>query len=141
MRVIHIQNRLDYKILHYAFQDARMMEDESVRSHIGRISDIVAGITSLDGIKSDDEVIWKILKSMTPPFKIVTQMIQLMIPCTTKFTKETLLGRLEVAEFDLKQSGESTKVETAFSALNIKPGLARNTKTHEDIASSRKSIE
>ena len=28
----------------------------------------------------------------------------LMIPCTENFTKETLLGRLEVVELDLKQS-------------------------------------
>ena len=80
-----------------------MMEDESVRSYIGRIFEIVAGITSHDGKKFDDEVIWKILKSLTPPFKTVAQMIHLMIPYTTNFTKETLLGRLEAAEFDLKQ--------------------------------------
>ena len=64
-------NRVRLKNLHCAFQDARMMEDESIRSYIGRISEIVAGITSLDGMKSDDEVIWKILKILTPPFKIV----------------------------------------------------------------------
>ena len=79
-----------------------MMEDEFVRIYVGRISDIVAGITSHDGKKSDDEVIWKILKSLTPPFKTVAQMIQLMIPCTTNFTKETFLGRLETKKFDLK---------------------------------------
>ena len=55
-----------------AFQDARMMEDEYVRSYIGRISEIVAGIKSHGGTKLDDEVIWKILKSMTPPFKTIT---------------------------------------------------------------------
>ena len=79
-----------------------MMEDESVRSYVGRISKIFAGITSHDGKKSDDEVIWKILKSLTWPFKIVAHIIQLMILCTTNFTKETLIGRLEVVEFDLK---------------------------------------
>ena len=63
-----------------------MMEDESVRSYVSRIYEIVAGITSLDGNKFDDEVIWKILKSLTPPFKIVAQMIQLMIPYTKNFT-------------------------------------------------------
>ena len=64
-----------------------------------------------------------------------------MIPCTTIFTKEIFLGRLEAVEFDLKQSGELKKVETTFSALNIKLGLARNTKMHKDIASSSKSIK
>ena len=48
-----------------------MMEDESVRRYIGRILEIVAGIKSHGGTKLDDEVIWKILKSLTPPFKIV----------------------------------------------------------------------
>ena len=105
--------------LHCAFQDARMMEDESVRSYIGRISKIVAGIRSHGGTKLDDEVIWKILKSLTPPFKTVAQMILLMIPCTKNFTKETLLGRLEVAEL--------ATIETTFSALNIKSGSTRNT--------------
>ena len=55
-----------------AFQHARMMEDESVRSYIGRISEIVAGIRSHGGTKLDDEVIWKILISLTPPFKMIT---------------------------------------------------------------------
>ena len=51
------------------FQDAKMMEDESIRSYVGRISEIVPGIQSLGGTKQDDEVIWKILKILTPPFK------------------------------------------------------------------------
>ena len=94
--------RVRLQNLNCAFQDARMMEDESLRSYIGRIFEIVVGITSLGGEKYDDEVIQKILKSLTPPFKTITQMIQLMIPYTENFTKETLLGRLEVAEFNLK---------------------------------------
>ena len=68
-------------------------------------------------------------------------MIQLMITCTENFTKETLLGRLEVEELDLKHSRELAKVETTFSALNIKPGLARNTKMQGDISRKKKSIE
>ena len=64
-----------------------------------------------------------------------------MIPCTTNFTKETLLGRLKAIEFDLKQSRQLEKVETIFSALNIKPGLGRNTKVEGDISSSSKYIE
>ena len=54
------------------FQDARMMEDEFVRSYVGRISKIVAGISSYGGSKLYDEVIWKILKSLTPLFKTIT---------------------------------------------------------------------
>ena len=67
--------RVRLKNLHCTFQDARMMEDEYVRSYIGRISEIVVGIRSYEGTKLDDEVIWKILKSLSPPFKIVAQMI------------------------------------------------------------------
>ena len=74
-----------------------MMEDESIRSYVWRIPEIVVGITSHDGNKFDIEVILKILKSLTPTFKSVAQMIQLMIPCTTNFTTETFLGRLEAA--------------------------------------------
>ena len=48
-----------------------MMEDESVRSYVGRISEIVVGIRSHGGTKSDDELIWKIFKILTPPFKTI----------------------------------------------------------------------
>ena len=51
-----------------ACQDGKMMEDESIRSYVGRISEIVPGIQALGGTKQDDEVIWKILKILTPPF-------------------------------------------------------------------------
>ena len=118
-----------------------MLEDEAVRSYIGRISEIVAGIKSHGGTKLDDEVIWKILKSLTPPFKTIAQMIQLMIPCTKNFTKETLLGRLEAVELDLKKSRELAKVETTFSALSVRPSLAKSTSVQGDIASSSKTIE
>ena len=46
------------------FQDAKMMEDESIRSYIGRISEIVVGIKSCNGSKDEDEIIWKILKNL-----------------------------------------------------------------------------
>ena len=68
------------------------MEDESIKSYIGRISEIFLGIKSYGGTKEEDEVVWNILK-LTPPFKQVAQMIDLLIPCTYKFTKETLIGR------------------------------------------------
>ena len=58
-----------------AFQDAKMMEDESIRSYVGRISKIDAGIWSHGGTKEDDEFIWKILEILTPPFNQVAQMI------------------------------------------------------------------
>ena len=85
-----------------AFQDAKMMEDESIRTYIGRISKIIAGIRSQGGTKEDDEVIWKILKTLRPPFKLAIQMIQLLISCTKDFTKETLLGRIEVVDNELR---------------------------------------
>ena len=91
-----------------AFQDAKMMEDESIRTYIGRISKITIGIRSQGGTKEDDEVIWKILKTLTPPFKLAVQMIQLLIYCTKYFTKETLLGRHKEVENELRQSKELT---------------------------------
>lgn len=50
-----------------------------------------------------------------------------MIPCNENFTKETLLGRLEVVKLDLKYFGELALVEIAFSALNVKSSPTRNT--------------
>ena len=64
-----------------------------------------------------------------------------MIPCTKNFTKETLLGRLEAVEFDLKQFGELAKVEIEFSALNVKPSLEKNKSVQGDISSSSKTVE
>ena len=64
------------------------------------------------------------LESLTPPFNIITLMIKLMLPCTTNFTKETFLGRLEATKFDLKKLGELAKVEIAFSTLSVRPSLA-----------------
>ena len=124
-----------------AFQDARMMEDEHVRSYIGRILEIVVRIRSHGGTKLDDEVIWTNLKTPTPPFKTIAQMIQLMIACIEKFTKETLLGRLEAEKLDLKQFGELTTIEIAFSALNVKPSLARNTSVQNDFAINIKIVD
>ena len=64
-----------------------------------------------------------------------------MIPYTKNITKETLLDRLKAAKFDLKQSGELAKVETNFSALSVRPSLAKSKSVRGDFASSRKTIE
>ena len=64
-----------------------------------------------------------------------------MILCTKNFTKETLPCRLEAPEFDLKQSGELSKVETTFSALSVRPSLARNTSAQGNFSSDSKAIE
>ena len=119
----------------------KVMEDESIRINVGIIYNIVRGIISYGETQLEDEVIWKILKSLTPPFKTITQMIQLMIPCTKNFTKETLLGRLEAIEFDLKQSGELAKVEMTFSALSVRPSLERSTSVRGDFANISNTIE
>ena len=60
---------------------------------------------------------------------------------TRNFTKETLLGRLEAAKLDLKQSGELAKVETTFSALSVRPSLAKRTSVQGDNASNSKTIK
>ena len=85
-----------------AFQDAKMIEDESLRTYIGRIYKITMGIKAQGGTKSDDEVIWKILKTLTPPLKPSIQMILLLISCTKDFKNETFLGRIEAVENELR---------------------------------------
>ena len=64
-----------------------------------------------------------------------------MIPCTKNFTKETLLGKLEAVELDLKKFVELALVETIFSALNVKSGPTRNTSAHNDSTSSSKIVD
>ena len=97
----HSKNfRLQYWIC--AFQDAKMMEDEFLRTYIGRILEITIGIKAQGETKDDNEFLWKILKTLTLPFKSLVQMIQLLISCTKDFTKEKFLGRLEVVENELR---------------------------------------
>ena len=79
------------------------------------------------------------IENLTPPFKLVVHMIQLLISCTKDFTKETLLGRLEAVENELRQSRELTKIEIAFSGLNIRPNLSRTTSAKGDFSSSNRS--
>ena len=55
-----------------AFEDIRMMEDESVRSYIGRMSEIVPGIKSCEGTKIENEVIWKIMRTLIFVFNQTT---------------------------------------------------------------------
>ena len=64
-------------------------------------------------------------------------MIHLLISCTKYSTKETLLGRLEAVENELRQSRELTKIETTFSAFNIQPNLSRSTSVGGNFSSRR----
>ena len=68
-------------------------------------------------------------------------MIHLLIPYTIDFTKETFLGRLEAIEVDLEQFRELARVETTFSALNVRTNLTRSTSMHGDFSSIKKSNE
>lgn len=71
------------------FQDAKMLEDETIKSYFARISKIVIGIRSCGGSKKEDEVVWQILKTLTPTYKQIAQMIEQVIPFTTNFIRET----------------------------------------------------
>lgn len=55
-----------------AIEDIRMLKDESIRSYIGRMSEIVTGIKSCGGKMIENEVIWKILGTLAPLFKKIT---------------------------------------------------------------------
>ena len=68
-------------------------------------------------------------------------MIQFLISCTKDFTKETLLGRLEAVENELRQSGELTRIEAAFISLNIQPSISKSTSARGDFSSSIRSEE
>lgn len=45
------------------------MEDEFVRSYVGSISKISVGIESYGETNKEDEILWNILKTLTPPCK------------------------------------------------------------------------
>ena len=59
------------------------------------------------------------MKNLTPTYKKIVQMIEQVIRCTEKFTRETLLGRLEVAKIILRQTGYFPRIETTFNALSV----------------------
>ena len=117
------------------------MEDESIRTYVGRILEFNVGIRSQGGTKEDDDVIWKILKSLTRSVKPTIQMIQFLISCTKGFTKETLLRRLEVVESELRQSGKFSRTKETFSSLNVWPNLSRSTSARGDFSSSSRYDE
>lgn len=71
------------------------MKDEYVRSYIGRISGIVAGIKSYSGSKDEDEITWNILRNLTRPFRQIGKMIEQVMPCTEK-----LLERLYLEDWE-----------------------------------------
>ena len=81
------------------------------------------------------------MKSLSPPFKKKTQMIQLVMPCTKDLTKETFLRRLESIEEEIRQFGELTWVEITFSVMNIQPNLSRSASARGDFSNSRRSEE
>ena len=68
-------------------------------------------------------------------------MIQLVIPWTKDFWKETFLLILEFLEEEMRQSGELARVETTFSALNVWPNLSRSVSTRGEFSSSSRSKE
>ena len=55
--------------------------------------------------------------------------IEQVIPCTKKFSKETLLGRLEATKVNLKKNGDLPKIETTFNTLSMRPSLSRSVST------------
>ena len=65
-------------------------------------------------------------------------MIEQVIPCTEKFSKETLVGRLEAVEVNQKQNGDFLKIEIAFNTLSMRPSLSRSVSTSRNyVGSSR----
>ena len=66
-------------------------------------------------------------------------MIEQLTPCLDKFSKETLLGRLEVAKVNLKKSGDFPKIEIAFNAMNIRPILSRRARTSGNFVGNNKT--
>lgn len=94
----------------FLFQDTKMMEDEHIRSSTIRISKMVERIKSCNGTKDEDEIIWIILKTLTPKFKKTTPMVKQVIPYLKKFTKEALLGRLEAKRVSLNKTRDLPRV-------------------------------
>ena len=66
-------------------------------------------------------------------------MIEQVIPCTMNFTRETILGRLEVEEMNLRLSGDLPRMETIFSALSVCPTFSRSISMSGDYAGSSRS--
>ena len=60
---------------------------------------------------------------------------------TKDFTKETFLRRLESEKEDLRQYAKLARVETTFSALNIRSNLTRSTSTRGDFFGISRSDE
>lgn len=120
------------------FQEAKLAKDEFLRSYIHRIFEIFARIKLYEGYKEEDEIVWNILKILTPSFKQVAHMTKCLIPYTKKFTRKTFLGRLQVIESSLRYTRELTRKEKYFSALSVYPYLSRSESTHGNYANSNR---
>ena len=66
-------------------------------------------------------------------------MIEKVIPYSEKFSKETLLIRLELVEVSLKQSGYLPKIEIVLNALSMRSKLSKSVSTSGNFTSSSKS--
>ena len=76
----------------------KMREDESIRAYSQRVNEVVASIKNCGGTYTYKEVIAKIIRSITPAFKVKPQMIQETILIIKDFTKERLITKLSTYE-------------------------------------------
>ena len=93
----------------------KMKEDESIRAYSQRVNEVVACIKNCGGTYTDKEVMAKIIRSVTPTFKVKAQMIQETIPMIKDFTKEKLITKLST--YEATEFGDTApKEESAFKA-------------------------
>jgi predicted nucleic-acid-binding protein len=65
---------------------------------VQRIIEVFVGIRNSGGIFIEDEVIWKLLRSLMPTYKTKVPAIEEIIPLTKYFNKEMLITKLTTFE-------------------------------------------
>ena len=75
-----------------------MQEDDSVRSYVERITKFVTCIKSFVGTISEDEVCYKILRSLTLTYDNKVNALEEAIPFIKDFNRETLIAKLQAFE-------------------------------------------
>lgn len=92
-----------------------MQDDENVRAYVQRVTEVVTRIRNSRGTYTEEEVIAKILRSLTPVYNEKVQVVEEVIPITLNFNKEMLIAKLTTFEtIELQEA--LPKVETTFKA-------------------------
>lgn len=95
-------------------ENTRMQEEKLVKTYIESITKIIIGIKGCGGTILEDEVCYKILRSLTHAYDTKVITIEEVVPIMPYFNRGTLIGRL--LEFESILKPNLPRSETTFKS-------------------------